>query len=550
MQIEFSCPQCGLTMQASIESSGGTAECPQCGNQFVVEAEVPQVQVVKARAIPAPPPGPAQHAPHGHSHAPHAHGPHAHGHSHGHAHPQPQAQRGRAGYSAPVSPEVFAERARAAAAARESRRLFIGLGVAAALLVGVVVWLNVHGKKVTAPPPPQVTEAGALEIAVPPPKADSPEELEKKRLAAENKRISDELAKKNSEDDVKAKAEANRRAALRQEVYAEKDEEEREFRDYLKSVFFNGDNAATDAYLKIWDDVMWGVSNLMTDSDKSNDLKSQEEYHAYLAKRMGERFEKNAVLSEWLKKNNREPGKLIQDLVRVDPENPRSAATGAAAAKKFDFSKYNSSGSGFWISADGWILSNEHVVGDAKVVDLHLGEEKIIQAKVIKVDMAMDLALLKADHKPEAWQAISKGATDLPLGRTVFTVGYPNPEVQGVEPKFTDGRISATSGIGDRKDSYQISVPVQHGNSGGALVDFETGWVVGVINAKLESRSGISADNVSYAIKGNVVSGFFESVPEAKAAASKVAPKPIAKGNQEEAIARATKSSVLILRKR
>jgi S1-C subfamily serine protease/DNA-directed RNA polymerase subunit RPC12/RpoP len=533
MQIEFNCPQCGLTMQASIESTGGTAECPQCGNQFVVEAEVPQVQVVKARAIPAP----------GHQ-APQAH---AHGHGPGHAHPQPPR---RAGHPAPVSPQVFAERARAAAAAKESQRLFIGLGVAAVLLVGVVVWLNVQGKKVTAPPPPAVIEAGALDIAVPPPKADSPEELEKKRIAADLESARKALAAKNTLEDEKAKEEANMKAALREEVYAEKDEQQREFRDYLKSVFFNGDSAATDAYLKIWDDVMWGVSNLMTDSDKSNDLKSEEEYHAYLAQRMGERFVKNAVLSEWLKTNGREPGKFIQELVQVDPKNPRSAATGAMAAKKFDFSKYMGSGSGFWISADGWLLSNQHVVGDAKVVDLHLGDEKIIQAKVVKTDMAMDLALLKAEYKPDAWQAISKGATDLALGRTVFTVGYPNPEVQGVEAKFTDGRISATSGIGDRKDSYQISVPVQHGNSGGALVDFETGWVVGVVNAKLESRSGVSADNVSYAIKGNVVSTFFESVPEAKTAAAKLAPKPVTKGDEQGAIARAKKSSVLILRRR
>lgn len=541
MQIEFSCPQCGLTMQASVESSGGTAECPQCGNQFVVEADIPQVQVVKARAVPAP----GQQPPHAHGHPP----------AQGHAFPQPQAHghapqhshspRGHAGHPAPVSPAVFAARAQAAEAAKQSRRLFTGLGIAAVLLVSVVVWLNVHGKKVTQAPPPAVTDAGALDIAVPAPKADSPEELEKKRIAEELEKTKAALAKKNSEEDVKAKELANQRQALREEAYVQDDEEAREFRDYLKSVFFNGDAAATDAYLKVWDDVMWGVSNLMTDNDKSNDLKSREEFEAYVTERLMTRIEKSEVLNAWLKKSNREPRKLIGELAMVDPKNPRSTATGSAAGKKFNFSKYASMGSGFWISADGWILSNEHVVGDAKVVDLHVAEDKIIEAKVIKIDMGMDLALLKADYKPAAWLAVSKGAVDLQLGRPVFTVGYPNPTVQGVEPKYTDGKISSTSGIGDRKDSYQISVPVQHGNSGGALVDAETGWVVGVVNAKL-----VSGDNVSYAIKGNVVSGFFESVPEAKTAAAKQAPKAITKGNGQEAIARATKASVLILRKR
>lgn len=553
MQIEFSCPQCGLTMQASIESSGGTAECPQCGNQFVVEADIPQVQVVKARAVPAPGHQAPAHAPapqaHGHAHHPQGHGHPHHSHAPGHGHSYPQPSHGRAGHSAPVSPQVFAERARIAAAERESKRLFTGLGVAAALLVGVVVWLNVRSKQVTAPPPSQVTQASALD-SLPPPKKDSAAELEKKRIAEELENTRKALARKNTEEDVKAREQANMRSAMRAEANAENLEQLREFRDYLASAFFNGDKTVTDAYLKVWDDVMWGVDKIMSDNDKSNDLKSKEEYEAYLAERVLARSATIPVLNDWLQKNQKEPAKFVAELVRVDPEHPRSTARGAMAAKQFDFSKYNATGSGFFISGDGWILTNQHVVGDAKVVDLHVGDDKIVEAQVVKADMALDLALLKAAHKPAAWQAVSKGATDLPLGRTVFTVGYPNPIVQGVEAKFTDGRISAASGIGDRKDSYQISVPVQHGNSGGALVDFETGWVVGVINAKLESPGGVSADNVSYAIKGSVVSSFFESVPEAKAAAAKQAPKPVTKGSEQEAIDRAKKSSVLILHRR
>jgi S1-C subfamily serine protease len=172
------------------------------------------------------------------------------------------------------------------------------------------------------------------------------------------------------------------------------------------------------------------------------------------------------------------------------------------------------------------------------------------QAKVVKTDEANDLALLKADLTAASWLAVSRGETDLPLGRTVFTVGYPDPVLQGVEPKFTDGRISAASGIGDRKDSYQTTVPVQHGNSGGPLVDFATGWVVGVVNARLESSRGVGADNVSYAIKVKGVSAFFDAVPEAKAAAVKTPPKPLAKGDERAVIERVTASAILILRRR
>jgi S1-C subfamily serine protease len=55
------------------------------------------------------------------------------------------------------------------------------------------------------------------------------------------------------------------------------------------------------------------------------------------------------------------------------------------------------------------------------------------------------------------------------MGQSVFTVGFPNLSIQGVEPKFTDGRISSLSGVRDDQDSVQISVPIQPGNSGGAL---------------------------------------------------------------------------------
>jgi len=100
---------------------------------------------------------------------------------------------------------------------------------------------------------------------------------------------------------------------------------------------------------------------------------------------------------------------------------------------------------------------------------------------------------------------------ELSLGRSVFTIGFPNPVMQGVEPKYTDGKVSATAGMGDDKNFYQVSVPVQPGNSGGALVDADTGWCVGVITLRLENTSdGRSAQNVSYAIKSAALFGFVD----------------------------------------
>ncbi len=174
--------------------------------------------------------------------------------------------------------------------------------------------------------------------------------------------------------------------------------------------------------------------------------------------------------------------------------------------------KYKSFGTGFFITADGWIVSNRHVVGDAEKVDIRMSDGTTHRAKVVKRDEAFDLALLKVEAKAPKCLPISKGEKDLGLGRSVFTIGFPNPLLQGIEPKFTDGKVSATAGLGDDKNFYQVSVPVQPGNSGGALVDNDTGWVVGVMTLRLDNTAdGRSAQNVSYAIKSAALHRFVET---------------------------------------
>jgi S1-C subfamily serine protease len=87
----------------------------------------------------------------------------------------------------------------------------------------------------------------------------------------------------------------------------------------------------------------------------------------------------------------------------------------------------------------------------------------------------------------------------------VFTIGFPNPGVQGLQPKLTRGKISSLAGVQDDPGEYQISVPVQPGNSGGAVVD-EHGNVVGIVAARLSDQaalatSGMTAQDVNYAVK-------------------------------------------------
>jgi S1-C subfamily serine protease len=143
----------------------------------------------------------------------------------------------------------------------------------------------------------------------------------------------------------------------------------------------------------------------------------------------------------------------------------------------------------------------------------------LITPKVIRVDAANDLALLKAEGHFASLPITSSRAVK--LGGTVATVGFPDIGLQGFAPKFARGEIASLSGAGDDARYFQISVPVQPGNSGGALVD-EHGNVVGVVSAKLNASAALATtgalpENVNYAVKSSFLLSFLESVPEVSA---------------------------------
>ncbi len=181
-------------------------------------------------------------------------------------------------------------------------------------------------------------------------------------------------------------------------------------------------------------------------------------------------------------------------------------------------SRPEATGTGFFITEDGYLITNEHVAGDGASVRVLTGAG-ILQAKIVKVDRANDLALLKVEGKFAALPIAA--SRTVKLGGTVATVGFPNIGLQGFAPKLAKGEIASLSGAQDDARYFQISVPVQPGNSGGALVD-ERGNVVGVVSAKLNARAALSTsgalpENVNYAVKSSYLLSFLESVPEVAA---------------------------------
>jgi serine protease Do len=156
-------------------------------------------------------------------------------------------------------------------------------------------------------------------------------------------------------------------------------------------------------------------------------------------------------------------------------------------------------GSGFIISPDGLILTNAHVVREAKDVTVKLSDRREYTAKVLGFDTATDIAVLKIDAK--GLPVVRLGdPKNLEVGDPVLAIGAP----YGLEQTATSGIVSAKgrSLPGDAVVPFiQTDAAVNPGNSGGPLFD-GTGSVVG-INSQIYSRTGSFA-GVSFAIPINV----------------------------------------------
>jgi serine protease Do len=151
--------------------------------------------------------------------------------------------------------------------------------------------------------------------------------------------------------------------------------------------------------------------------------------------------------------------------------------------------KHTSLGSGFIISADGYILTNNHVVDHADKVTVRLQDRRTLTAKVIGTDPTYDIALLKVDAGGSL-PAVSIGdSRALKAGQWVLAIGSPF----GFDYTVTQGIVSAVGrNLGQQDQPYtsfiQTDVPINRGNSGGPLFNLQ-GQVVG-INSQIYSNTG------------------------------------------------------------
>ena len=157
-------------------------------------------------------------------------------------------------------------------------------------------------------------------------------------------------------------------------------------------------------------------------------------------------------------------------------------------------------GSGFFISADGYVVTNNHVVANAKTVTVTTNDGKTLDAKVIGTDPKTDLALLKVTEKGD-YPFVSFAKETPRVGDWVVAVGNP----YGLGGTVTAGIISAEGrdiGEGPYDSFLQIDAPINKGNSGGPTFNLK-GEVVGV-NTAIFSPSGGSV-GIGFAIPASTV---------------------------------------------
>lgn len=159
-----------------------------------------------------------------------------------------------------------------------------------------------------------------------------------------------------------------------------------------------------------------------------------------------------------------------------------------------------------WPTKEGFVVTNNHVVANLNdLIFLRRSDGEIIQASVVLRDPINDLVLLKALDAAKLPPALPLANEQAQLGASVFTIGYPHPLIMGTAPKLTTGNITATRGLRDDPRTYQISLPIQGGNSGGPLLNMR-GEVIGITTTKLDAlwtylATGDLPQNVNYAIK-------------------------------------------------
>ncbi|MBD9508009.1 trypsin-like peptidase domain-containing protein [Ensifer sp. ENS07] len=184
-----------------------------------------------------------------------------------------------------------------------------------------------------------------------------------------------------------------------------------------------------------------------------------------------------------------------------------------------------SSGTGFAVTSDGWIMTNAHVVEKCSRIEIK-GKGAAFDPRI---DATNDLALVKVSVglplKPLTFRR-----TPTRLGEDIVSIGYPLADLLSDSVKITTGNVNALAGLKNDTRYIQISTPIQPGNSGGPVVDRD-GFLLGVTSATFSKQAadeiGITAQNINFAIRGSVGDLFMQSQNIQSHSGDKVPAQPV-----------------------
>ena len=163
------------------------------------------------------------------------------------------------------------------------------------------------------------------------------------------------------------------------------------------------------------------------------------------------------------------------------------------------------SGTGFFVSRTGHIITNHHVIEDCKAVKVSFkGDE--VRARVLAIDKFNDLAILKTNLTPSHVYSVSN--EDVQLLEDVVIAGYPLGKRISASIKTSKGSVTSLAGYGDNYSEFQTDAALNQGNSGGPIMD-QKGNVVGVAVAAYGKKEGVESFN--FGIKASTLKTFARS---------------------------------------
>ena len=178
-------------------------------------------------------------------------------------------------------------------------------------------------------------------------------------------------------------------------------------------------------------------------------------------------------------------------------------------------------GTGFLFSSSDYVITSYHVVHGAKSIQVRLVNGERIDATVSLKDTNNDIAVLKLSQSPTSRQNIIVlgDSSSVKTGDRVFTYGFPLVDLLGdAEPRYSEGFVNSLSGISNDPRLFQVSIPIQPGNSGGPVFN-EKGELIGIATSSIDSVQtqkvfGSIPQNVNFAIKSSYINSLLPSLPD------------------------------------